>query len=394
MKNIQKTRRQLYRFLFITLGFLSAFGPFVTDMYLPSLPSLAKEFSTSNSMAQLSLTMSMLGLAIGQIIIGPVSDKHGRKKLLLISLAVYLVSTVCCIFSPGIETFNLMRLFQGMAGAGGIVLSRSIATDLYSGERLTQFISMIAAINGIAPVIAPVIGGIILSVSTWKTVFWVLLAIGLILMLLSLRLRESLSQRNRLNIPLVSSFVNYKNLVHNKTYLIHFGIYMFSAAVLFSYISASSFILQDFYELSSLGFSLCFAVNAVAIAIGCSAAGRLHGKKSLKLGAVIMVFGALLSIVSLILLHSIVLTEINFIILMFSFGLLQPVPTAIALDSERSNAGVASAALGASGFLMGGLVAPIVGIGNMLVTTSVIFITGALITAAFVYISLKLKKKA
>ena len=217
MKNIKRTRKQLYRFLLITLGFLSAFGPFVTDMYLPSLPSLAKEFSTTNSMAQLSLTMSMFGLAIGQILIGPVSDKYGRRKLLLGSLFVYTAATLGCIFAENIQIFNLMRLFQGMAGAGGIVLSRSIATDLYSSERLTQFISMIAAINGIAPVIAPIIGGVILSFADWTVVFWVLLVIGLILIGLSMRLRESLSARNRLQTPLINSFKNYRNLISNRT---------------------------------------------------------------------------------------------------------------------------------------------------------------------------------
>ena len=389
--HIAKTKKQLYRYLLITLGFLSAFGPFVTDMYLPALPSLAKQFSTTNSAAQLSLTMSMFGLAIGQIIIGPVSDKYGRKRLLISSLLLYLVSTVCCIFSPNIHTFNLMRLFQGMAGAGGIVLSRSIATDLHSGERLTQFISMIAAVNGIAPVAAPIIGGIILSFSTWKFIFWVLLAIGLILTALSMRIRESLSYRNRLKLPLVSSFVNYKNLLSNRIYMIHFGIYMFSAFVLFTYISASSFILQVTFGLSSLMFSLCFSLNALAIAAGCAAAGHLQGKKSIKYGALIMLFAALLSVVTLNVVHSIVLVEVTFVMLMFSFGLLQPVPTAIALDSERSNAGVASAALGASGFLVGGIVAPIVGLGDMLKTTSLLFIVGAVIVSFFAVKSLKRK---
>ena len=392
MKNIGKAKRDLHRYLIITLGFLSAFGPFVTDLYLPALPSLTKEFSTSNSSVQLSLTMSMLGLAIGQILIGPVSDKYGRRKLLIGSLVVYAIATVCCIFAPNIQLFNFMRLFQGMAGAGGIVLSRSIATDTYSGERLTQFISMIAAVNGIAPVVAPILGGVILSFADWKVIFIVLLVIGIILLLLSLRLRESLAMRNRLEAPVFASFVNYKKLLRNKTYMIHFFIYMFSPFVLFTYISASSFILQNVYHLSSLMFSLFFAVNAVAIAVGCAVAGHLPGRRSLFYGAIIMVVGALLSVVTLIFLHSVVLVELTFVVLMFSVGLLQPIPTAIALDSERNNAGVASAALGASSFLVGGAVAPIVGIGNMFVTTSVLFIIGALVTSVFVVVSVRQEK--
>ncbi len=390
---IATTRRKLLNYLLITLGFLSAFGPFVTDLYLPALPSLSKEFSTSPSLAQLSLTMSMLGLAIGQILIGPISDKYGRKKLLLGSLFIFIIATIGCILSTTIHTFNLMRLFQGMAGAGGIVLSRSIATDLYSGERLTQFISMMSAVNGIAPVAAPILGGIILTFAHWKIIFWVLLFVGLALIGLSINLSESLSNRNRLQTPLINSFVNYKNLVFNRTYIIHFLIYMFSSFVLFTYISSSTFILQEVYKMSSLLFSLCFAINAIVIGVGCAVAGHLAGKKSLRYGMIIMFVGAIFSIISLNLLHSALIVEVTFMIILLGFGLLQPVPMSIALDSERNNAGVASAALGASGFLAGGIAAPLVGSGNMLITTSILFVVGAVIVSFCVFLSLRMKKK-
>ena len=390
---IATTRRKLLNYLLITLGFLSAFGPFVTDLYLPALPSLSKEFSTSPSLAQLSLTMSMLGLAIGQILIGPISDKYGRKKLLLGSLFIFIIATIGCILSTTIHTFNLMRLFQGMAGAGGIVLSRSIATDLYSGERLTQFISIMSAVNGIAPVAAPILGGIILTFAHWKIIFWVLLFVGLALIGLSINLSESLSNRNRLQTPLINSFVNYKNLVFNRTYIIHFLIYMFSSFVLFTYISSSTFILQEVYKMSSLLFSLCFAINAIVIGVGCAVAGHLAGKKSLRYGMIIMFVGAIFSIISLNLLHSALIVEVTFMIILLGFGLLQPVPMSIALDSERNNAGVASAALGASGFLAGGIAAPLVGSGNMLITTSILFVVGAVIVSFCVFLSLRMKKK-
>ena len=168
---------------------------------------------------------------------------------------------------------------------------------------------------------------------------------------------------------------------------------MFSAFVLFTYISASSFILQDIYKLSSLMFSLCFAVNAIAIATGCATAGHLQKKKSIKYGAIIMFCAALSSIVTLNTVHSVILTEVTFIVLMFAFGLLQPIPTAIALDSERNNAGVASAALGASGFLAGGIVAPIVGMGNMLQTTTILFLAGSLFVGIFAFLSFRICKK-
>lgn len=392
MSSLSKNRVSRYRYLYITLGFLSAFGPFVTDMYLPALPMLAKQFDCSPSSSQMSLTMSMFGLALGQILIGPVSDKYGRRHLLLGSLILFTLSTILCIFSPNIMVFNILRLFQGIAGAGGIVLSRSVATDLCSGERLTQMIAMMSAVNGIAPVVAPIVGGLLMSFTSWRGIFVCLLIVGIILLLLSLNLRESLAKRNRLQSSVLSTFTKYKSLTTNKTYLIHFSIYMFSMVMLFAYVSSSTFILQDVYNLNSLVFSLFFALNALSIGAGCAIAGHLHGKSSLKYGALTLIVGTVFSIFALCVFHSVVLVEISFFVIMLGFGLLQPISTAIALDSGRDNAGVASAALGASGFFMGGLVAPLVSMGNILISTALIFIVGCLLTCLFVLISLKQKK--
>ena len=145
-------------FLLILLGMLSAFGPFVTDMYLPSLPAMADYFSASLPMVQMGLTTSMIGLALGQIFFGPLSDKYGRRPLLLVSMLLFIVSTLFCLFAPDIYSFVTLRLIQGIAGAGGIVISRSVAIDKFSGKELAKMLAVIGAINGVAPVAAPVIG--------------------------------------------------------------------------------------------------------------------------------------------------------------------------------------------------------------------------------------------
>ena len=155
----------------LLLGLLSAFGPFVTDLYLPALPSLADYFAASPSMAQLSLTMSMLGLSVGQLFVGPLSDKYGRKKLLLVCLLLFVCGTVACIVAPNIVTFNVFRLLQGMAASGGIVIARSISADSYRGPVLTKFLAMVSAVNGVAPIIAPVLGGFLLNFMSWKGTF-------------------------------------------------------------------------------------------------------------------------------------------------------------------------------------------------------------------------------
>ena len=146
-------------FLLVLLGLLTAFGPFVTDMYLPALPAMADDFGTSSSMVQLGLTTSMIGLACGQLFFGPLSDKYGRRTPLLTAMWLFLGSTVLCIFAADIEQFVFLRFVQGIAGSGGIVISRSVATDKFSGRELAKMLALIGAINGIAPVAAPIVGG-------------------------------------------------------------------------------------------------------------------------------------------------------------------------------------------------------------------------------------------
>ena len=157
-------------FILVFTASIAAFGPFLTDFYLPALPQLGLFFKTSPSMVQLTITVSLIGLAAGQLFIGPLSDKYGRKKPLLISLLLYIVSTAGCLFSTGIEFFLFFRLVQGLAGAGGIVISRSIATDLYSGKELARFFSMLSAVQSLAPICAPILGGIIISSTEWQGV--------------------------------------------------------------------------------------------------------------------------------------------------------------------------------------------------------------------------------
>ncbi len=196
-------------FLLILLGLLSAFGPFVTDMYLPGLPSMTVYFDTTASLVQLGITTAMLGLAFGQVIIGPLSDKYGRKLPLMASLWLFILSTIACIFSWNIGAFIFFRFLQGIAGAGGIVISRSVATDCYSGKELAKAFAMISAVNGLAPILAPVGGGIMLKFTNWLGIFAFLLFIGIVLILLCLKLKESLPAERRITVPAFSSFRNF-----------------------------------------------------------------------------------------------------------------------------------------------------------------------------------------
>lgn len=367
-------------FLLLLVGFLSAFPPFVTDLYLPSLPSLANFFKTTPSLVQMSLTMSMLGLALGQLFVGPLSDKYGRKRLLLLSLVAFVVSTVLCVFSPNILLFDAFRLLQGMAASGGIVIARAMATDKCRGKVLTKFLAVVSAINGVAPVTAPVLGGIILSFVDWRGTFAVLLVYGFALLFGSARVSETLPESRRSHAPLLSTFKAYGNVLKNPSYRLYLLLYAVSAWVLFAYISASPFILQQGYGLSPMAFSFCFAVNAIAIGLGCAVAGKGSERKMILVGGIsLCAFGFLTALV----LHfhaPLFAVEACFVCLLFSFGLLQPPSTSLALNSERKNAGTASALLGASGFLMGGVVTPLVGLGDIFRSLGMALSTGAVFT--------------
>ena len=164
-------RQNSVTFLYLLLGSLTAFGPLVTDMYLPALPAMTESFHTSMPMVQLGLTFSMIGLAAGQLLFGPLSDKYGRRPLLLVSMAVFILSTIGCIFSPTIHWFVALRLLQGIGASGGIVISRSVAADKFSGRELAKAMAIIGAINGIAPVAAPVAGGFFTDIIGWQGIF-------------------------------------------------------------------------------------------------------------------------------------------------------------------------------------------------------------------------------
>lgn len=255
-------------FVTIVLGALTAFGPFVTDFYLPVLPVLSRAFATSPGMVSLSLTASMAGLAQGQLLIGPLTDKYGRKKILVLSMALFALASVGCLLAPDIHIFNAFRLLQGIGGAGGIVISKSMATDMFMGRQLTSFMAVLGAINGVAPVTAPIIGGTVSEFSSWQGIFCLLLAIGLVLMVCSMRLRETLPAGRRSRRPLRDVYAKLFLVFRNKLFR-YATLSVFCAFfTFFAYITSSAFILQDTYSLSPLLFSLCFGLNAFAIGVG------------------------------------------------------------------------------------------------------------------------------
>ena len=361
-------------FLVLLLGVLSAFGPFVVDLYLPSLPQLASFFETSASMTQLTLTTAMIGLAVGQLLLGPLSDKFGRKKPLIISLVIYIISTVLIVFSPNIETMIVLRVIQGLSSAGSVVISRAVATDLYRGREMTRFFGLLMTINGIAPIISPILGSLLLEYISWKGVFVFLALIGVIVLFFCFRLKESLSAENRLQGSIFATFSTFGVIIKNRLFMSYVGIESFLLGAMFAYIAASPFILQSFYGLSAFIFSLCFGANGAALVIGANIGGKLPNRKALAIGVLAFVVAAIYTIAVLIIQPYWLFVEIGFFAMLLLMGITFPAISTLAMESERQYAGSASALLGFAPFFLGGIVSPLVGIGNIFYSTALVIL--------------------
>lgn len=370
-------------FFLITLAALSAFGPFVTDMYLPALPILPEAFSTTAFWVQMSMSVCMFGLAFGQIFIGPLSDKFGRRVPLLASMWLFVAASAGCVFASDIYFFVAMRFLQGVAGAGGIVLSRSIPSDNYSGMELARFLALLAAVHSIAPVAAPVVGGATLTIFSWRTIFAILLALGVALLWASSCVGESLAPERRSKLRATELFGLYKNVFADKVALSYILQQGAMSGILFAYISASPFLFQNVYGLSPMAFSAVFALNAVGIGVGSALSAKVGQRRTAVVAGGTGILCAAVAEGALVFSGAgVVFVETMLWIMMFMFGLAAPSAAAIVLDSQRENAGTAAALLGALPFLLGGLAAPCVGLGGIDVSFPAIIIFCGIFAAA------------
>lgn len=380
----QKSNSRLFILIFV--GIVSAFGPFVTDFYLPALPALSGYFHTTTSMVQLSLTFSMVGLAVGQLFIGPLSDKYGRKKPLIASLVLFIISTFICLIVKDIHDFLATRLLQGLAGAGGVVISRSIASDLYEGKELTRFFSLLSSVQGLAPIFAPVLGGLLLGVTDWRGIFWVLLAIGGLLLLAFTQFRESMPAEKKVTEKAMSAFSGYLPVLRNRRFMYFVWIQAFAMGVMFTYIASSPFIFQEHFGLSSVVYGICFGLNALGIMLGSLCVIRFKDAGSaLRIGTWGFVGMSIVTGYMLIGGLSLSFVEVSFFLMLVCLGMILPTSTTLALELARSKSGNASAVLGFLTFLCGGICSPLAGLGDMLYTSSILMVVCAACTLFCVF---------
>ncbi|MER7521265.1 multidrug effflux MFS transporter [Streptomyces sp. NPDC126499] len=355
----------------LVLGGLTALPPLSMDMYLPALPEVTEALRSPAATIQLTLTACLAGMALGQLVVGPMSDRWGRRRPLLVGMIVYVVATAVCALAPSAGLLVGFRLLQGLAGAAGIVIARAVVRDLYDGVEMARFFSTLMLISGAAPIVAPLIGGQILRITDWRGVFHVLTGVGIVLTLVVWRfLHETLPPERRHTGGVREALRTMRGLLADRVFTGYMLAGGLAFAALFAYISASPFVVQEIYGASAQTFSLLFGLNS----IGLVAVGQINGKllvgrvsldKVLGWGLAVIVLAA----AALLLMTSgvfgdpgLVAVSAGLFVLMSAMGLAMPNTNAQALMRTPHAAGSASALLGTSSFLIGAVASPLVGI--------------------------------
>ncbi|MQA10137.1 MAG: Bcr/CflA family efflux MFS transporter [Pseudonocardiaceae bacterium] len=360
------SRRSKVRFALI-LGGLTALGPLSIDMYLPALPTIAGELSTTASSVQLTLTACLIGIALGQILAGPLSDSFGRRRPLLVGLSIYTTLSLLCALAPSVEMLVGLRALQAIGVAAGMVIARAAVRDLFSGTAMTKFFSNLMLVTGLAPILAPVLGGQVLQFTSWRGVFVLLGGFGAMLLIVTaLWLPETLPAARRTPARISRTLRVFGGLLTDRLF-VGYGLscgLMFAA--IFAYISGSAFVLQGIYGLSPQAYSIVFGVNSLGLVALGQLNGRIVGRFSerrlLTTGLVMANVGGIGLVIA-------ALSEIGLaailpplFLLVSANGFVMPNATALALGAHPRTAGSASALLGVLQFVVGGVAAPLVGL--------------------------------
>ncbi|MHA3702106.1 multidrug effflux MFS transporter [Jatrophihabitans sp. YIM 134969] len=354
---------------FVVLGGLSAFGPLATDLYLPALPEVGRDLGAGQGVVQLTISSSLVGLALGQLVAGPLSDNLGRKRPLLVGLVGFVVLSLVCVVAPNVWLLILARLLQGGCGAAGLVIARAIVRDLWGPVDSGRVFAELTIVSGLAPIVAPLLGAQLLRVTSWRGLFVVLAGIGVLLALGALTLRESLPAERRRSDGLRQTLSVGADLARSRAFVGYALAAGFGTACLLTYIAASPFVLQTGYGVSTTVFSVVFATNSVGIVVAGQVGGRLVRRvgsgRLLTVGQVAQAAGTVtLLVVALSGTRALVPLLVPLFVVVACVGLVSPHSTALALAPHPDVAGSASALVGASQFLFAGLISPLGGVGG------------------------------
>ena len=381
-----------YGLFVVFIAIIGAFSSLVNDMYLPTIPAMMRQFHTTPSMTQMGLSMAMLGMGIGSVLWGSLSDHFGRKPILIISLLIFAVSTGVALLSPDITFFVAVRLVQGLGAGGAMVLSTSIPADVFAGRQLGKLMGIVGAINGIAPAAGPLLGGFLADRVGWRGIFVVLLAIGIGMTIWTTRTNETLPPARRIAARRLSDYVKaYRTMLLNGRFMIYVIIKALGIALLYAYISSGPFIIQDHYHFSALTFGIIFGANALAIAAGAMLAPRFRIMKQAMVVGTVGMF--LLSLgMAAVMWYELPFWayELVAVPLVLCLGMIFSSSNTLAMDVGRADAGTSSAILGVVKYILAAIVSPLCGLGNLMHSSAVVVIVTAAIALLFAFLAYRL----
>ena len=352
----------------VVLGALLALGPLTIDMYLPALPRIADDLLVTSSVAQLTLTGTLAGLAIGQLVIGPLSDSLGRRRPLMAGIVLHMVASLLCLLSPNIELLSIARGLQGMGAAAGMVVAVAVVGDLYAESAAAAVLSRLMLVLGVVPVLAPSLGAVVLLKLSWHWVFGVLVVLaGLLLLMAALALPETLPREHRRPLQVRGILRTYGELLRDAKFVILVLVGALGMAGLFAYIAGAAFVLQGHYGLSQQSFAVIFSAGAIAL-IGATQFNVVLLKwftpQRIVLWALVAALVAGVVFVAITETHTGgmygFLTPVW--VILGAMGFVIPNAPAVALSRHQDAAGTAAALLGAAQFGLGAVVAPLVGV--------------------------------
>ena len=348
----------------IALGLLVGLGPFTVDMYLPAFPQLRADFNVSDGQVQLTLAATTLGFALGQLFVGPLSDRVGRRMPLLAANALHIAASVGVAMAPNIELLSLLRVFQGLGAAGGAVVAMAMVRDLFSGNKLIVALSRLALVSGAAPVLAPVVGSALMTWLDWRGMFLVLAGYGALMIVLQTFVLHETHPRGSAVVA-EPFFARYARVFSDRVYV---GVLLVAFAIwagLFAYLASASLVLQGVYGFSEIQFGAVFAVCAVGVVIGSQVSPRISTRFGPAITLTVstsylLVTASALLVVSLADPPAMALISLLFLF-EFGFGLTMPAIQALGLGRHGRDAGTAASLIGATGMLGGTMAGPVIG---------------------------------
>ena len=352
--------------LIIILGVMTAFGPLTIDTYTPSLPKVQQDFGTTTSEIQLTLSFAMIGLALGQFLFGPISDVFGRKRIATILMMIYLVATFLSIFTGHLTIFLILRLIQGLTSGGAIVIAKASVGDKYHGNELAKFLASLMVVNGIISILAPLLGGFVLSISNWRMIFAFLTLIAFIVLIGIFLKMPAHTQTMQTRLQFKDILKDFLYLLKKPTFVIPMLLQGLTYVMLFSYSSASPFITQKIYHMSAPQFSVMLAINGVGLILVSQIVALLVEKISRQK---LLIYLTIVQIVGVILLIATLALHLPLYVLLLAFFInispvtsIAPLGFSMAMEERTGGSGNASSLLGLFQFILGGIISPLVGL--------------------------------